>query len=297
MSDHRIRRIVAATDFSEAAALGVAWAVSIARAHNAGLTLVHAVEPPLPAAELATPPPPQVMAEILAAAREGLAAEAARLTGVTVETEVVEGLAGSAVARLAEELEADLLVTGTRGKTGLAHLFLGSTAERIVQRAACPVLAVHPGDPAPERPPGTIVVPTDFSEDAELAFAAADRILRCFDGDATVILLHVYDLHVEYGAYGTAAAYFEYSDELATALSARLEELAASWRRPGLTIQIRLAQGLASQTIVQEAQALGADLIAMGTHGRSGFARLLLGSTAERVVQRAHCPVLTVRRP
>lgn len=297
MAEAPIRRIVAATDFSEAAARGVAWAASIARSHGARLTLVHSVEPPLPAAELATPPPPQVMEEITAAARESLAAEAAKLNGVAVEIEVVEGLAGAAVSTLAEDLGADLLVTGTRGKTGLAHLLLGSTAERIVQRASCPVLAVHPGDPDPETPPRTILVPTDFSEDAEVALKAADRILHCLSGDARLVLLNVYDLHLEYGAYGTAAAYFEFSEELSQALSARLEEIAAHWQRPGLTIEIRLAQGLASQTIVEEAQKLGADLIAMGTHGRSGFARLLLGSTAERVVQRAHCPVLTVRRP
>lgn len=296
MAHQPIRRVVVATDFSEAAARGVAWAAAIARAHGAKLALVHSVEPPLPAAELAAPPPPQVMADLLAAAQESLQKAAGRLADLTVETQVIEGLAGSAVATFAEETGSDLLVTGTRGKTGLSHLLLGSTAERLVQRAHCPVLAVHPSDADPDHPPQTVLVPTDFSADAEIAFQAADRILHCFDGDATVVLLHVYDLHVEYGAYGTAAAYFEYSDEMATSLSARLEELAARWRRPGLTIQIRLAQGIPSQTIVQEAQTVGADLIAMGTHGRTGFARLLLGSTAERVVQRAPCPVLTVRR-
>ena len=76
----------------------------------------------------------------------------------------------------------------------------------------------------------------------------------------------------------------------------KLAEIAAALSERGLKVETKAIEGYPPEVIVDEAAAIGADLIAMGTHGRTGLAHLFLGSTAERVVQHAGCPVLTLRR-
>jgi nucleotide-binding universal stress UspA family protein len=111
-----------------------------------------------------------------------------------------------------------------------------------------------------------------------------------------VILLHVYHVPAEYRSYGPASTFIRFTVEVAESFRSRLEALAAPLRTEGREVEVVCVQGIPPEVIVREAEERGADLIAMGTHGRSGVAHLLLGSTAERVVQHAKCPVLTVRR-
>jgi nucleotide-binding universal stress UspA family protein len=160
-----------------------------------------------------------------------------------------------------------------------------------------PVLSVHPGDPRPTHPPRTILVPTDFSEDAQAALTAARDCLALAGAGTRVILLHVYHVPAEYRSYGPSSTFVKLTEELAERFRSRLDELAGPLRDPDHEVEVECVQGIPPEVIVRRAEELGADLIAMGTHGRSGMAHLLLGSTAERVVQHARCPVLTVRRP
>lgn len=293
-----IRHVVAATDFSEPADLGLAWAARVARTHGAKLTLAHAVAPPMPVADFAAPPL-HVDQELRASAEKRLAEALGRadLEGVDAETALRDGTPSQAVLDLVEELGADLLVVGTRGLTGFQHLLLGSTAERIVQKSPAPVLSVHPGDGLPEHEPHTILVPTDFSEDAEAALETAEQALALVEAETRVILLHVFHVPAEYRSYGPAGSFFEFTEELSDTLSERMDALAKPFRDEGLKVQTLVAEGIPAEVIVHKADEYDVDLIAMGTHGRSGLAHLLLGSTAERVVQHAPCPVLTVRQP
>ncbi|MGD2114446.1 MAG: universal stress protein [Acidobacteriota bacterium] len=292
-----IRHVVAATDFSEPADLGLAWAARIARTHRAKLTLVHALAPPMPVADFAAPPL-HVDQELRASAEKRLeeALQRAPLDGIEADTALRDGTPSQAVLDLVQEVEADLLVVGTRGLTGFQHLLLGSTAERIVQRSPVPVLSVHPGDGLPEREPRTIMVPTDFSLDAEAALDTTERALSLVEAETRVLLLHVFHVPAEYRSYGPAGSFFEFTEELSQTLEERMGELARPFRDRGLTVETLVAEGIPAEVVVRTAEEHGVDLIAMGTHGRSGLAHLLLGSTAERVVQHAGCPVLTVRQ-
>ncbi|HTV25720.1 MAG TPA: universal stress protein [Polyangiaceae bacterium] len=140
-----------------------------------------------------------------------------------------------------------------------------------------------------------IVVPTDFSPDADRAILAASELSRLYAAPLTII--HVYDpvafpLPDGYMMY-TSAQLSEMWEEFERRLAqARRDALAAG----ALGAQTRLLQGLTAAEIVRFAKDEGYDLIVMGTHGRHGVARVLLGSVAARVVQTAECPVLTVRR-
>ena len=292
-----IRTVVAATDFSEPAESGLAWAAQAARNHGARLLVVHAVAPPMPVADFAAPPL-TVDQDLRDAAKARLEAvvRSDTLAGVEAEAVLRDGTPAQAVLDVADEAGADLIVVGTRGLTGFRHLLLGSTAERVVQRAKAPVLSVHPSDPAPTGPPRTILVPTDFSEDAEAALEAAGSCFGLGAEDSRVILLHVYHVPAEYRSYGPSSTFVRFTEEVVGSFRSRLEELAAPLRAEDREIEVHVVQGIPPEVIVREAEERGADLIAMGTHGRSGVAHLLLGSTAERVVQHANCPVLTVRR-
>src|SRR5690606_9641921 len=119
---------------------------------------------------------------------------ALRERGLTVESRVMAEPATTAVLEAASDLDADLIVVGTRGATGLKRLLLGSTAARIVREAPCPVLSVPTPPEGGTRPVRNVLVATDFSDDAAAAARAALRLVgdRPPEDPASVVLLHVY---------------------------------------------------------------------------------------------------------
>ncbi len=291
----KLHKILAATDFSSTASAGVDWATELAVTHGASINLVHALLVPSRATDFVPSPPD--FTEALQEAASGKLNEITsrvRQRGAEVTAELKLGVPSQVILDTAVQQEVDLVVIGTRGLSGLRHLLLGSTAERVVQHAHCPVLTVHPGDADKHRPLETILVPTDFSRDAETAYFAALNLLGTERTDK-VVLLHVYHLPYEYTAYGTIPTSLDYFKDVEGAAEDRLTNLAEELRQQGFQVETLAREGFPPEVILGEAEAAGADLIAMGTHGRTGLAHLVLGSTAERVVQRADCPVLTVR--
>lgn len=288
--------LLVATDFSDTAQAAIDWGAGLAATRGARVTLVHALDVHGPLTDfLPTSAGIDEHFQGAAEARLDELAAALRQRGLSVDTRLVIGVASQSVVRAAGELAADLLVLGSRGLTGVAHLLLGSTAQRIVQHAPCPVLTVHPGDR--ERHPAArhVLLPTDFSHDARGAALAA-RDLLAADG-ARFTLLHAFHLPVEYTAYGTIPTGLPFSADVAAIAEEKLTEVAAGLAAEGLRADTLAREGYPPDVIIETARELAADVIAMGTHGRSGLRHLLLGSNAERVVQHAPCPVLTVRRP
>lgn len=290
--------ILVGTDFSETAAAALDWAIELARQQGAAIELVHAVTVPpsipgyIPSAGM------DFQEEVLKAAEARLAETAATLDGrgVPITTRLFPGTPSQVILDRAEGAGAMAIVLGTRGLTGLRHLLLGSTAQRVVHGAGCPVLSVHPGDLGKHREIRTILVPTDFSQDAGLAIAAAHRLLAPLERDARLILLNVYNLPIEYTAYGPVPTSVNYLQDAGLESERRLFEAAQALQREGLTVETVAREGDPAHVIAEEAGKRGADLIAMGTRGLTGLRHLLMGSTAERVVEYAPCPVMTVRR-
>lgn len=293
------RTIIVATDFSETATTVLAWAEKLARQKDAALVLVHAASFEPPTAPEFVRWPQKYGDEMRARVKSQLdrEAEKARRSGITVDCELGFGPAVDVVIAAAERHGADLIVAGTRGRTGWKQLLLGSTAARLIRKAACPVLTVHPTDAGSPRPVRTVLVPTDFSEDAGLAADAATRIVGAPDTDGRLVLLHAYHLPYEYEAlYLPAPILKDAIPEAEATVKRMIEEFAARLRKTGIRIDTIVCKGYPPVAILDHARSVGADLIAMGTEGLSGVNRLLLGSTAERVVASAPCPVLTVRR-
>jgi nucleotide-binding universal stress UspA family protein len=136
----------------------------------------------------------------------------------------------------------------------------------------------------------TILFPTDFSENADQAFPFACSLAK--DHGAEIVVLHVYPPPVAYG------------EELArrqppNGYERDLWRLLRQYEAPDKACRVshRLEEGDLVKVILWTAEDLGCDLIVMGTHGRTGLARALMGSVAEAVVRRAPCPVLTVKHP
>lgn len=291
-----LERILVATDFSTTARAGLDWAVEIAKQHDAQIQLIHAFLVPSRATDF-IPSPPDFTEELQAAASARLneITEGLAETKVSVHSELRLGVPSQVIQEAAEELAVDLIVMGTRGLTGFKHLLLGSTAQRVVQHAQHPVLTVHPDDVDRHRRIRTVLIPTDFSRDARQAFEAAIRLLGQEHAGARIVLVHVYHLPYEYTAYGTIPTSIDYFKDVEGAAEERLASLSAEIASLGFEVQSFASEGYPPEVVIETAESVGADLIAMGTHGRTGLAHLVLGSTAERVVQRASCPVLTVR--
>lgn len=135
----------------------------------------------------------------------------------------------------------------------------------------------------------TILHPTDFSENSQYALHLAAALAR--DYKAQLVVLHVQSIPV---------AVYGYGEGIIPPVTDTKEELSRSLydiNIPGVWVTHRMAEGDAVTEILRTAQETHADLIVMGTHGRRGLRRLLMGSVAELVVRRATCPVLTVRTP
>jgi universal stress protein A len=142
------KRIACAVDYSEPSRAALEQAAEVARQHRAELVIVHVYEPPADAAEnFLAPLPDSVEArkreeEVLLAAWR---ADAERLTGFPVTTAILIGSPAAELVRFAREREIDLLVVATHGRRGLAHLVMGSVAERVVREAPCSILVARAG--------------------------------------------------------------------------------------------------------------------------------------------------------
>ncbi|MCP3905857.1 MAG: universal stress protein [Planctomycetes bacterium] len=284
-----IASIVVATDFSDGAAAAIDWATVIALKHGARIELVHAIDAvPLTSVPLDV----QQQAE----GRLGEQAAEVRKAGVEAVGTCRPGRAWKVVADVEREVGADFVVIGSRGRTSYQRLWLGSVADRIVRTAEVPVLTVHPED-AGKASLRTVLVATDFSEESLLAADAALRLTTGLAGERRLILLHVCDLPMDYGIAVSANVIAQARADDEQRARAELDRLAERYRSDRLHVDTMVVAGYPATVAQEEAEALGADLVAVGTHGRSGLQHLLLGSIAERVLHHAPCPVLTVRRP
>ncbi len=145
-----VRRILVPIDFSENAASVLDWAAHLAQEHGSRILLLHVYHLPVEVQQLeGAYLPPDFWSTVKNEAEQQLGrfAEDLRGRGLEVEALVREGYPATVIVEEAESLEADLLVIGTHGLSGLKHMLLGSIAERVVQKAPCPVLTVKSHSP------------------------------------------------------------------------------------------------------------------------------------------------------
>ncbi|WP_247003836.1 universal stress protein [Halosolutus gelatinilyticus] len=221
--------------------------------------------------------------EIVSNARERVAER-----GVSVTTDIVQGIPHEAIVQYAATHDADLVVMGTHGRDGLERYVLGSVAERVVNRATIPVLTVRAADDVTTNYPYTaVLVPTVGSDHAMAALQrGADVANR---NNATVHLLSVLEEPI-LGLGNDRSDRDERVREL-------LEEATSTVQNAGVDdVVTAVKSGSVPREIASYADSEGIDLIVMGTHGRTGIDQHLLGSITERVLRTASVPVLTTNR-
>jgi nucleotide-binding universal stress UspA family protein len=285
-----LKHILYATDFSPAAAAALPYVKGLASHYGAR---VHAVHVQLPAAYPIVGP--EMMPQVIEAAEEQAKLEAQELhemlANVPHDVSVSEGALWPTITNMVRQQNIDLIVIGTRGRTGMARAVLGSVAEEIFRRAPCPVLTVGPHiSKDTDRRLGMkeILYATDFSPASLSALPYATSLAQ--EHQARLTILHVIG-EEKLGELVHAKNYVESTQR-------RLRELVPSEAKFWCEPNFRVEQGPAAEKIMEVAIALGADLIVLGVRGvvgHMGATTHLFRPTAHRVVTRAECPVLTVR--
>ncbi len=296
-------RILLATDGSHGSATAEAYACGLARSWGTALTVISVLEfPPGMDPDYAVNRLylDEWMKEVTTKLTD--LKERAVALGIPVQSYVATGIPSEEVSAVAQTQEAELIVVGTRGKTGLEHILLGSTAERIIRMAPCPVLTVPmvkqpaEGSSGTEKqniPPKRILVPVDFSDCSLDALEYGTLVAQ--RSQAFITLLHVLE-PVSYGLDFTLPRVTK-REHVRTELTRRLSKLASALTSAGVSSDFAISGGLAADSILDTARSQLVDLIIMGTHGRRGLSHTLFGSVAESVLRRSSYPVLTVRRP
>ena len=221
----------------------------------------------------------------------GAAARLAR-PGRSVHSELIEGRVASSIVNAARTAQSDLIVLGSHGRGAIGSAVFGSVAAEVVEYAATPVLVVRTASIS------RLVLADDGSSSAAAARAMVGRMPGFRGLPVRVVSVSerrpgwfgwTPEASAESQAYEEArqVGFKEHEAIAATAAA----ELAAA----GLVAERLVASGDPARELVQAAEQFKADLIVMGTRGNTGFERLLLGSVARKVVQRAHCSVLVLR--
>jgi nucleotide-binding universal stress UspA family protein len=281
-----VQRIAAATDFSTRSQRAIRRAGRLAGEFGATLILIHVVDDDQPAeiAALERNEAERYLAEQTSSLAE--------LRDVACRVVVTTGHPAGGILLAAKDERAEVIVVGTHRKQALRDIFVGTTVERIIRTGSLPVLMVNADADQPYR---RVLTPIEAAVPSVNAIKTAEA-LGLADG-REVILLHAYvapgkgKLELAGVRGGQVAAYLAGERRTAT------NELTAFLQANGIDLQAwkyRFEEGMPFEVISRVAAQTAPDLIVIGTHGRSGLARMLLGSLAEEVLRRMDYDILAV---
>jgi nucleotide-binding universal stress UspA family protein len=291
-----LRHILCPVDQSETSRLALDYAVPLARRYGATLHVLGIGSPALPPVAFGGQVElygltPETRAELLKEL-EQLVARAAPgdvKTAVSLrEGSVVQGILDEANA-----LPAGLLVMGTHGRGGFDHLVLGSVTEKVLRKAACPVLTVPPSGASPGAAPvfRSIVCAVDFSPASMEGLKYALSLAQ--ETESRLLLVHVIEWPFEEQTVAPGVADHRRDEEERAA--ARLHDAVPPDARLWSQVEESTAVGKPYREILRLARERNADLIVMGVQGRGALDLALFGSMTHHVIREAPCPVLTVR--
>jgi len=298
-----IRTILVPTDFSPFSLKALTYGCAVAKKFSATLHLLHVNDVQFEEPALAPYLAAGMELDQKMRRRLRLVAAKCAVRIAPARCHVRKGKAFDQICREAKLLRADLIIISTQGHTGLKHVLLGSTAERVVRHAACPVLVVREQERDFVSRAGKreafrltkILVPVDFSKHSKQALGYAVGLAKQFGSKLTLlhtVYPHYYATNSEYTVYDWPALMVSLRDDAEKQMRHLIRQTAFS----GVPFESQVTVGFPSETILQLAEDAGADLIVSSTHGRTGLKRALIGSTAEQIVRHAKCPVLVIPR-
>jgi len=223
-----------------------------------------------------------------------------RKQGIDVETRVVGGRATAKILEHAEQENVGLIALSTHGRSGLARWVMGSGVDRILRACEQPVLLVRPRDEGGGETAARlskIIVPLDGSNTAEAALPFAEELARALGLELILIQVIGVETTVRFGSMApdSWSVPSDVLQQLDVVASGYLTGLAKQLKNKGLTVQWEVFRGAAGSRIVEFAKETSDSLVAMTTHGRSGFRRWVMGSVADEVVRHTGEPVLVIR--
>jgi nucleotide-binding universal stress UspA family protein len=296
----QINTIFCATDFSKLAEQVVAYGITLARELNAKLIVCHVVDfPTVTMYGEAVAAPIEHQNRFMDFARN----EINRLVGdapVDSQALVTLGNTTEEISRLVVDFNADLVITATHGRSGLKRFFLGSVTERLMRTLPCPLLVLRGAEEGATVEPANfpfqrILVGCDFSADSDLAFENSLSMAQEFE--AELHMVHV----VEPSGYKDlfkmpAESGEKFKQDLYDMIKERLRAMVPEEAMNWLTLETHLLVGKPYAEIIRYAEINEIDLIVLGIRGHGMVEDILMGSTTDRVIRRAPCPVLSVYR-
>ncbi len=289
--------VLVATDLSDSADEAIRAGHELAGS-NKKLVVCHVVPEILRASPLFPQAVQADMEAVIHAESWAAAAVEDRVKAVTgrtskdFEIRIESGAADAAVLRIAEEVGASLVVTASRGLSGIARMLLGSVAERIVRYAHCSVFVARP-----HAKTNKILAATDLSTQSFAAVKQAAELAQ--KNSAELVVVYALDvmpspamgLTVPFGGVPIVPP-----PELVERMRTEAQAAVASMVEGlGVKAEARVVEGDATSAIVRTAEQINADMVVIGTHGRTGLTRMVLGSVTEKVIRSAHASVLVVR--
>jgi nucleotide-binding universal stress UspA family protein len=299
-----IQNIIVPIDFSKMSVQAIQIAKQLARRFGASIHLAHARQLNY-GLDCVAPAPPNIPFSFMPYeqnAEQSALKELKRVASETgVSSAICDVLGGAPpfdeICRLSHKIPAELVVVPTHGRTGLKHVFLGSTAERIVQHSTCPVLVTRGNSPQPKNDSRftikKILVPVDFSSCSREGLRYAIPFANEFG--AKIFLLHATYLGYIYSTESTAIYDIPGLQEAARKNAERkMRDFVRSMNFGAVKFETAFTEGSPGLDICGFAKDNDVDLIITSTHGFTGLKHMLMGSVAEQVVRHAPCSVLVV---
>jgi nucleotide-binding universal stress UspA family protein len=295
----QFKNILCATDFSDFSNQTVNYGVALAKEFGARLIICHVIDLSSVAiyGEFQLDPVGQ-QNRIIEDANEQLEA----LTGdqpVEWEPLITVGKPADEIIRAVEEKDIDLVISATRGRSGIKRLILGSVTERLMLTLPCPLLVLRSPEHDLARVPEQairlkkILVGCDFSPDSGQALSHALSLAQEFE--AELHLVNVIEAPAQPNFLkAEPSASEEIQADFRQLLDRKLKDLVPADARHWCTPQTSILEGQPYEELAKYAEAKGIDMIVMGIRGHGLMKSLFLGSTTDRVVRRAPCPVLSV---
>lgn len=281
----RYKKMLVAIDGSESSMHALKESFKLARNEKSWITVVSVV--PEYKGDLDLVAVGNVMASMRRPCEDALhkAEELAKAEGALIKTVCEEGEAYERIIDLAETENCELIIMGRRGSSRLERALVGSVTARVIGYSQRDVLVVPKDAEIGWR---KILVATDGSKYSKTAILRAVDFASAYGGELKV--LSIVDLPSEF--YGEAPQAVE---DLIKKAKTYVEDAAKQAESEGINVETFVREGEAYMMILDVAEDLNADAIVMGSHGRTGLRRLLMGSITEKVIGYASCPVLVVK--
>lgn len=286
----RFQKILCPVDFFPGSLHAFDYALKLAKNYGARVTALHVIEPIIPTVYEPAFSVPDLTNQLEKESKrllKELGSKAAKL-GVPLESQVKLGDINTEIRQVIEKTKADLVVVGTHGSKGFERWLMGSVTEKLMRHCPVPLLVIGGRRKTDAPPPdiGGILVTTDFSDGTADALTYAYSIAQ--ECQTKVDLLHVVD----------EVAWLEMPpgirESVIDGVRKNLDRLVPARARAQCETHTTVATGTPYRAILKTAKKDKVGLIVMNVHGKGMLDRVLVGSTAERVVRGAECPVLLI---